>query len=119
MLIRVPTPTHLMQHTVKVNTVTWGVESTSGAPEATTIAGDTDISAFVQPLSETETALYGRDTNSRLYQVFMYPTDVNGSNYTIPRTGSLIWGTTELWVVEVKDPAGIGCLNKVICERKV
>lgn len=116
MSIHVPTPAHLLIHTVSIKNITWGAESTSGTPEAATNV-IISVAAFVQPISAADSMQYGRDTTVRLYNVYLDVVDADNASYSIKAGDEITYGSKVCRVVQCDaDLCEVGALKRAVVE---
>lgn len=74
------TPRHLLRDSVTLTPAAVTVEAGSAAPEwAYTGQTATTVMGRLQPLSASDSMVYGRETGTTIYQLFLSPVDVNGT----------------------------------------
>ena len=97
--------------------MTWTQES-SGTPElASSLPEPVTISAFVQPISAADALQYGRDTQVKLYRVFLDVLDTAGAAYAIKQGDTLQYGSQVCRVVECDvDLCGVGTVRRAVVE---
>lgn len=117
------TPRHLLRDLVTLTPATVSTEASSGSPEWTYAGATTvQVQGRLQPLSSSESMLYGRDMGTVVYQLFISPIDNNGSaiNYSHD-----VWKTMRVTISGVnyrvdgpaRDPDNAGCLLQLTLER--
>ena len=117
------TPRHLLRDSVTLTPATVTTEASSGSPEWTyTGATSVNVQGRLQPLSSSESMMYGRDTGTVVYQLFIAPFDNNGQEI---RYAHDVWNTVRVTINSVtyrvdgpaRDPDGAGCLLQLTLER--
>jgi hypothetical protein len=117
------TPRHLLRDSVTLTPATVSTEASSGSPEWTyTGATSVTVQGRLQPLSSSESIMYGRDVGTVVYQLFISPFDNNGQAISYAHD---VWKTVRVTISGVtyrvdgpaRDPDGAGCLLQLTLER--
>lgn len=75
------TPWYLFRNSMDVYTQTWAASSSSGAPDAGTRSGSPSftVACWMQPTSAADALVYGRDTSTQMFDVFLAPVSTAGA----------------------------------------
>ncbi len=77
----------------------------------------TTIRAFVQPQTGQDALVYGRETGTLGYDIYMAPTDIAGTAVTVAHSDTITYGDLTLRVTGVLDDlCNLGTLLHVVAE---
>lgn len=82
MIVAPRTPTWLMNETVTVTPATETYED-NGAPQLAWSSGAITSRCSLQPISGSEAVIYGRDSGTEVYQLWISPVDTGGTAVTL------------------------------------
>lgn len=105
------TPFHLFDQTITVYQQSAAVDS-GGSPVLTfATARVSNIAARVQPMSGSEAVRYGRESNRRMYRIFVAP------GQGIVEEDRISWSSKTLDIVEVTDLQAASVVTRIIAEE--
>jgi hypothetical protein len=116
------TPRHLLRDLITLNPAKVGAEGESGAPEWDYNQTPTYVMGRLQPLSASDSMVYGRETGITIYQLFIDPIDIKGNAVAFTDAE---WKTMQVvkdglsYRVDgpARDPDSDGCLLVLNLER--
>lgn len=114
------TPWYLFRTTMDVYSQTWSASATSGAPNAGTRAGSPSFSVacWMQPTSAADALLYGRDSTTQMYDVFLAPLTTAGATWdTSPADYQVIDGVRYKAMGKPKDLVLMGVVKVLTVMR--
>jgi hypothetical protein len=110
------TPWHLLTSTATITSVTW-IENSGGIPYGDAPTGTFTVMCMIQPLSAQDALIYGRDTTTQVFSVFMAPTTTTGAAWDVtPRDSISIDSVTYRIVGKPVDQAGLGVIRQLTVE---
>ena len=110
------TPWHLLTSTATVTKTTW-VQADDGIPYADSPSSTPSVACMMQPVSAGDALVYGRDTTSQMYDVFLAPTDTNGAAWDCsPRDQIAIGGVTYRVAGKPRDLCTFGVVKHLVVE---
>ena len=116
MIIAPPTPVHLLPHTVTITNYVWAADSTSATPAVASSVTAT-VQGFVQPQTGQDALMYGRETGTLGYDVYLRPIDINGVGIAVKHSDTITHEGITLRITSVQDaPCSLGTLLHVVAE---
>lgn len=109
------TPWDLLTSTATVSRFTWDA-GTDGIPWGENNSNVT-VACMMQPVSAGDALVYGRDTTSQMYDVFLAPTDATGAAWDCsPRDQIAIGGVTYRVAGKPRDLCTFGVVKHLVVE---
>ena len=113
------TPWHLLTQTMEIYAGTW-TTGADGVPQASFSATAVSVKCNVQPLSAGDALAYGRDTTTKVYDVFCAPVNTAGAAWTCtPKDRILIGGVRYRATGQPRDLISMGTVLVLGIERDV
>ena len=113
------TPWHLLTQTMTINAGTWSA-GTDGVPQASFSGTSVTVRCMVQPLSAGDALAYGRDTTTKVFDVFCAPVDTSGAAWTCtPKDRITINGVRYRATGQPRDMVSMGAVYVLGIERDV
>lgn len=110
------TPWHLLTTEATITNITW-TQGADGVPYADSPTGTATVLCMIQPLSAADALIYGRDTTTQVFSVFMAPTTTAGAAWDIsPKDTITIGGITYRIIGKPVDQAGLGVIRQLTVE---
>ena len=110
------TPWHLLTTEATISTTPW-VTSVEGIPVGDDPTANPVVMCMVQPLSAADALIYGRDTTTQVYSVFMAPTTTTGAAWDISPKDTITIGNVAYRVIgKPVDQAGLGVVRQLTVE---
>jgi len=110
------TPWHLLTSTATVTNTTWD-SGADGIPWGDTPSGTPSVACMLQPVSAGDALVYGRDTTSQMYDVFLAPTDSTGAAWDCSPTDRIaIGGVTYRIAGKPRDLCNLGVVKHLVVE---
>jgi hypothetical protein len=112
------TPWHLLTQTMSVYTVTWS-GGADGVPSGLQPADPSfSVACSVQPGSAADGLVYGRDTTTKIVEIYAAPTTTAGAAWTVtPKDRVIIAGVTYRVAGQPRDLISMGTVYVVTLER--
>lgn len=112
------TPWHLLTQTMSVYTTTW-TQGTDGVPTGTEPgAASFSVRCSVQPGSAADGLVYGRDTTTKIFDVYCAPVTTAGAAWTVtPKDKAVINGVQYRVASQPRDLILMGVVYVVTLER--
>lgn len=114
MILPIPTPYNLLPHEAVITPATEAI-GLDGSPSWTYGGSSTTLAAFLQPASTRDAMLYGRETGTNVYTLFVEPTTLTLAQLKNARVA--VEGRTLRVVGGKVDPCANGCVNELFCEE--
>jgi len=110
------TPWDLLTSTATLSNITWDVGA-DGIPWGDAPSGSPTIQCMMQPVSAGDALVYGRDTTSQMYDVFLAPTTSAGATWDCsPRDQISIGGVTYRVAGKPRDLCTFGVVKHLVVE---
>lgn len=112
------TPWHLLTQTMDIYTVTWA-SGTDGVPVGTFPgSASASVKCSVQPGSAADGLVYGRDTTTKIFEVYCAPVTTTGAAWTVtPKDKVIINGVQYRVASQPRDLILQGVIYVVTLER--
>ena len=112
------TPWHLLTQTMDIYTATWSA-GTDGVPVGTFPGtASASVQCNVQPTSASDALIYGRDTTTKLFDVYCAPITNAGAAWNItPKDKVIISGVQYRVAGQPRDLITMGTVYVVTLER--
>lgn len=113
------TPWHLLTQTMDVYTTTW-TQATDGVPISTPPGGSPSFSVrcSVQPGTASDSLVYGRDTTTKMFDVYCAPVTTAGATWTVTPKDYVIINSVRYRVAgQPRDLILMGVVYVVTLER--
>lgn len=99
-----------------VTNYVWGGDSTSGTPAVSSTVTAT-VQAFVQPQVGQDALMYGRETGTLGYDIYLRPVDSTGVGIAVKHSDTITYAGTTLRITSVQDdPCSLGTLLHIVAE---
>jgi len=110
------TPWDLLTSTATVTSITWETGA-DGIPWSDGTDGTHSVACMLQPVSAGDALVYGRDTTSQMYDVFLAPTDSTGAAWDCSPTDRIaIGGVTYRIAGKPRDLCNLGVVKHLVVE---
>lgn len=110
------TPWHLLTSTATITSITW-TQGTDAIAYGDSPSAFLTIACKKQPVSAADALVYGRDTTSQMYDVFLAPTTSTGATWDCsPRDVISIDGVTYRIAGKPRDLCELGVLKHLVVE---
>lgn len=110
------TPWDLLTSTATVTNKTWS-NSDNGIPWGVPPAEIIEVACMMQPVSAGDALVYGRDTTSQMYDVFLAPTDTDGAAWDCSQRDAIsIGGVTYRIAGKPRDLCTFGVVKHLVVE---
>lgn len=110
------TPWHLLTSTATISSITW-TAGDDGIPYGDGVDATATIACMMQPVSAGDALVYGRDTTSQMYDVYLAPTDSTGAAWDCsPRDQISIGGVTYRVAGKPRDLCTMGVVKHLVVE---
>lgn len=112
------TPWHLLTSTMDVYTTTW-TQGTDAVPQGTSPGSASfSVQCMVQPGSASDALLYGRDTTTKVYDVYCAPVTTAGAAWNVtPKDKVIINGVQYRVAGQPRDAVSLGVIYVLTIER--
>jgi len=112
----ISTPWHLLTSTATVTSIAWD-SGADGIPWGDTPTGTKSVACMMQPVSAGDALVYGRDTTSQMYDVYLAPTDSTGAAWDCsPRDQISVGGVTYRVAGKPRDLCNFGVVKHLVVE---
>lgn len=111
------TPWHLLKDMATIQNQDWSQDA-NGIPVGVAPAESISVACFVQPTSAADGLVYGRDTTTQMYDVFLAPTDTGGNAWDCSPKDQIMLNSV-VYRIEGKpqDMCTLGVLKKLVISR--
>ena len=111
------TPWHLLTQTMDIYEGTW-TSGTDGVPKASFKETATSVKCNVQPGSAADGLVYGRDTTTKIFEVYCAPVTTTGAAWTVtPKDKVIVSGVQYRVASQPRDLITMGTVYVVTLER--
>jgi hypothetical protein len=112
----ISTPWHLLTATATITNIDW-TSTNSGLSVGVPPAEGIEVVCMMQPVSAGDALVYGRDTTSQMYDVFLSPTDSTGAAWDCsPRDTIAVGGVTYRVAGKPRDLCTFGVVKHLVVE---
>jgi hypothetical protein len=111
------TPWHLLTMTASLDNKTW-LTANSGIPYGSLPPDPIEIACAMQPTSAADGLVYGRDTTTQMFDLFLAPTDSTGAAWDCSPADQISINSV-VYRIEGKpqDMCSMGVLKKLVVSR--